>query len=111
MSHSSQSDSEVRGHNDKIPLTDILTSCQDTMEDAEDINKPLFTVLQEIIVILLEAIIDRIHETRFGSLLQKSRLYTHTTESVLAFDTFCRYFFPGMFFTANFVYWLFYIVI
>ena len=74
-------------------------------------NKQLCEVLCELCCDILHAIIDKIHQTRLGGILQRSRLYTHTSEAVIAFDTFCRYFFPATFSFINIVYWVLYTVI
>ena len=71
-------------------------------------NQSLFEVLQELLVDALHSLIDKIHSSSFGNILKKSRLYSHTTESVLAFDKFSRAFFPATFCLMNFVYWAVY---
>ena len=67
-------------------------------------NQSLF----EVFVDALHSLIDKIHSSSFGNILKQSRLYSHTTESVLAFDKFSRAFFPAMFFLINCVYWAVY---
>ena len=75
----------------------------DNLED-----KSLFEVLRELLVDALHSLIDKIHASSFGNILKRSRLYSHTTESVLAFDKFSRAFFPATFFLINCVYWAVY---
>ena len=71
-------------------------------------SKSLFEVLQELLVDALHSLIDKIHSSSFGNILKQSRLYSHTTESVLAFDKFSRAFFPATFCLMNCVYWAVY---
>ena len=60
---------------------------------------------------MLHNLIDRIQQSSLGDILLESRLYTDTSEAVIAFDTFCRCFFPATFTIINIVYWLLYSVI
>ena len=98
-------------HDDIDKFNDDISDCESSEEYEVQENRQLPQVLQDLIIDLVNFSIDKIHGTCFGEVLQKSRLYTHTTESVLAFDTFCRYFFPFMFFLMNILYWLIYSVI
>ena len=71
-------------------------------------NKSIFDVLKELLLDGLHSLIDQVHSSSLGNILKQSRLYSHTTESVLAFDKFSRGFFPAMFCLINCVYWAVY---
>ena len=74
-------------------------------------NKQLCEVLCDLCRDVLNGLIDMIHKTRLGGFLQRSQLYTNTSEAVNCFDTFCRYFFPATFTVINIVYWVLYTLI
>ena len=52
-------------------------------------NKQLCKVLCDLCRDVLNGLIDMIHKTRLGGFLQRSQLYTNTSEAVNCFDTFC----------------------
>ena len=83
----------------------------DEFQADEKENRQLLEILQGMVISMLNALTDKIHQTSLGRILIESRLYTHTSEAVIAFDTFCRYFFPATFSIINIVYWLLYSVI
>ena len=93
----------------------LFQDCSEEDDDGdlenENNNQQLHECLQELCLEFLNFIIDRVHSTSFGEMLQKSRLYTHTTEAVNTFDAYCRIVFPSSFILSNLIYWLLYCVV
>ena len=88
---------------------------QEDSEEADDLkawenhqNQSLFDVLRELLLDIINLFIDKINASSFGNVLKRSRLYSHTSESVLAFDKFSRTLFPATFLLTNGLYWFIY---
>ena len=121
MNHVQQSWTRERTAAVKTHKPDTFIDTHDCQEDDSDEddttecgagnNQQLHECLGELVMTFLHFFIDTIHQSRFGEFLQKTRLYTHTTESVTAFDANCRVVFPATFLMINVVYWSLYTII